>query len=520
MSSSAEYSDLAALAASFKRFFLNDTSESAAEYRATVAQVAQNITAQLATQKQPYAGTDPAELNRLAAELDFFPIEGSPLEEVLERTRHLVLEHNINVNHPHCAAHLHCPPFLAGLAAEMVLTAFNQSLDSWDQGPAATALEQALSESLCRQYGFGPQADAVFTGGGTMSNFMGLLLARDHYSKRVYDWDVQQSGLPAEASRFRILCSEYAHFTVAQSASLLGLGSQAVVKVPAPAFAEEATELARVLAELQRQDLVPIAYVTTAGTTDFGTIGQLRELAAVTRAHGLWLHVDAAYGGALMFSETHRGLLAGIEEADSVTVDFHKLFYMPVSCGVFMLRDRARFEYIRMHAEYLNPESNAELGIVDLVYKSIQTTRRFDALKPLLALQHVGTRAFGQMIDYTIALARLASEWIAKDLRFYLAHQPALNAVVFRYLPAHPLTDSQCDALNYEIKNTLLLTGAAIIGQTTAQGRACLKLTLLNPGTEPADLEQLLEKVKSVGMQLEDQIVAETRHSMPSLAAV
>ena len=514
-----EYAELTATAASFKRFFLNDSSESATEYRAMVARVAEDITHQLARQAQPYAGTSPAELNQLAAGFDFFPATGSSLQEVLERTRHLVLEHNIAVTHPHCVAHLHCPPFIAGLAAEMVLTAFNQSLDSWDQGPAAAALEQALCDALCRQYGFGPFADAVFTGGGTMSNFMGLLLARDHYCQRVRGWNVQQYGLPPEAGRFRILCSEYAHFTVSQSASLLGLGSQAVVKVPSSGFGEEAAALAQTLAELAEQDLLPIAYVTTAGTTDFGEIGHLDELAAVTRSHGLWLHVDAAYGGALMFSEKHRHRLAGIEQADSVTIDFHKLFYLPVSCGVFMVRNRAHFDYIRLHAEYLNPEGNGELGIIDLVYKSIQTTRRFDALKPLLAMQHVGTKAFGEMLDYTIDLANLVSKWLEADERFCLAHQPTLNAVVFRYVPVGPLTCNEADALNYEIKNTLLLSGAAIIGQTSAHGRACLKLTLLNPATEPAAIAQLLVKIKQVGEQLEIQS-ATTRSESISTAAL
>src|SRR5579875_2575769 len=166
MPGSTDYAEMSATAASFKHFFLNDSSESTAEYRAMVARVAEDISRQITRQSQPYAGTSPAELNRLATQFDFFPIDGSPLQDVLERTRSLVMENNIVVSHPHCAAHLHCPPFIAGLAAEMVLTAFNQSLDSWDQGPAATALEQALCEALCRKYGFGPEADAVFTGGG------------------------------------------------------------------------------------------------------------------------------------------------------------------------------------------------------------------------------------------------------------------------------------------------------------------------------------------------------------------
>lgn len=503
-----DFNELTAASASYKRFFLSDSSSSAAEYRAMVAQVAEDITQQLAGQAKPYAGTSPSVLNRLAADLDFFPVEGSSLPDVLKRTRHLMLEHNVAVTHPHCVAHLQSPPFIAALAAEMVLNAFHVSMDSWDQGPGPVALEQAMCEALCRRYGFDEQADAVFTGGGTMSNFMGLLLARDHYSQQACHWNVQQQGLPPEADRFRIVCSEYAHFTVAQSASLLGLGAHAVVKVPAVDFVESAEAVEQVIIGLREQGLLPIAYVTTAGTTDFGAIGNLTALAAIARAHGLWFHVDAAYGGALMFSDTHRHRLEGLELADSVTVDFHKLFYVPSSCGVFLLRNRRHFDYIRLHAEYLNPEDNAAHGILDLVYKSIQTTRRFDALKPLLALQHVGTRAFGQMLDHTIALTQLVSEWLATDERFALAHQPTLNAIVFRYVPAAPLMPTEADQLNKQLKLKMLLSGEAIIGQTSAHGRTCLKFTLLNPATEPASIAQLLENIKMVGEQLETELLA------------
>lgn len=496
-------------ASAFRQFFLNDSSASTTAYRDMVARIAHDITEQCARQQQPYSGLAPDELARRARAVEFFPEDGAPLKEVLDGMQALVLEHNVAVVHPHCVAHLHCPPFIAGLAAEMLISAFNQSLDSWDQAPAATMLEQALCDALCRRYGFDAQADAVFTGGGTMSNFMGLLLARDHYAQTRFDWNVQQRGLPPEAPRFRILCSESAHFTVAQAASLLGLGAQAIVTVPGTEFGENAAALRAVLDELTQQQLLPIAYVSTAGTTDFGDVGPLGELADITRDFGMWFHVDAAYAGALMFSERHRHRLNGIERADSVTIDLHKLFFLPVSCGVFMVRDRSHFEYLRLHAAYLNPEGNAERGLLDLVYKSTQTTRRFDALKPILALQHVGTKRFGAMLDYTIDLAQSAAHRIAHDPRLALAHAPALNAVVFRYVPAHEtISEDQADVLNGEIKTHLLLSGEAVIGQTQAGGRSCLKFTLLNPATEPRAIDALIDRVRAVGEMLETQLLA------------
>jgi len=487
----------------FKHYFLSDRTESVAGYRRIVEQLAGDIAGAISRAQQPYSGTSPADLRQQIAALDRFPALGRPLAEVIERTRALVLENNISVYHPHCVAHLHCPCFIASLAAEMLISAFNQSMDSWDQAPAASMIEQALGEDLCRLYGLGADSDAVFTSGGTQSNFMALLLARDHYSATRLGWNVQRCGLPPDVGRYRIVCSEHAHFSVQQSASILGLGSDAVVTIAARDFGEEAGALNAAIAELKARDLLPIAYVSTAGTTDFGAIGDLGALADAAHGHGLWFHVDAAYGGALRFSRQHRHLLAGIEQADSVTLDFHKLFYQPISCSVLLLQDKHRFRYVRLHADYLNPQSNEAIGLIDLVYKSIQTTRRFDALKPFIALQHVGTEQLGEMIDHTIALARAVADGLREDARFQLATPPMLNALVFRYLPTADLPDAAIDAINSEIKTRLLLSGRAIVGQTRIDERAFLKLTLLNPMTELADIQGLVATIRTLGAQLE-----------------
>lgn len=496
-----------AIAAEFKQYFLNGSAHSVAAYRDIVNKVAGAIAQQIAAQPKPYSGTSPQQLLEQLGAIDMLPAIGAPLTEVLERTRSLVLENNISVYHPRCLAHLHCPAFIASLAAEMLICAFNQSMDSWDQAPAASMIEQELGRTLCRAYNMGPHADATFTSGGTMSNFMGLLLARDHYSRRHYNWNVQQSGLPPEASRFRILCADVAHFSVEQSASILGLGAQAVVKIGAGGKGEETEALRAAIAELKSNNLIPIAYVSTAGTTDFGSMGKLGALADVAHAHGLWFHVDAAYGGALRFSKLHNHMLDGLERADSVTLDFHKLFYQPISCSVLLVQDQAHFDYIRLHADYLNPESNEELGMVDLVFKSIQTTRRFDALKPFIALQHVGLDTFGAMIDHTMELAKAVAERLVAEPCFELAEQPMLNAVVFRYLPQEG-SNQHADTINSRIKTQMLLSGEAIIGQTRIDSRAFLKFTLLNPMTSINDVVSLLDDIRALGITLESELSA------------
>jgi L-2,4-diaminobutyrate decarboxylase len=490
----------------FRRFFLSNDKESLEVYQKSIHNVASLIANQIQNQEKPYVGKSPLELNTLLDNITLLPNTGTSIDDLIENVRTLVIESNINVFHPHCLAHLHCPTFIISLVAELIISAFNQSMDSWDQSPAATMIEQKLCEELCKFFGFTHKADAVFTGGGTMSNFMGLLLARDHFCQTTYNWDVKLNGLHPNSSKFRILCAENAHFTVAQSISILGLGENAVVKVQSSSLEECADCLDQTITELKAEGLIPIAYVSTAGTTDFGSMGNIEAISKVVHKHSMWLHVDAAYGGALMFSEKHRDKLKGIEKADSLTIDFHKLFYQPISCGVFIVKNKESFRYIKMHADYLNPEGNAALGILDLVDKSIQTTRRFDALKPFLAFQHIGIDNLGKMVDHTIEISAKISELIADDSDFELAYKTPINAIVFRYLPPNMLNEAVIDKINHTIKHDMLLTGEAIIGQTIYKNKAFLKFTILNPVTTIGDIKLVLKNIKLRGIALTNSL--------------
>ena len=287
--------------------------------------------------------------------------------------------------------------FAAGVPADALAAATNQSLDSWDQAPVATHLEQRLVAGLAARVGWDAGAGGVVTSGGTQSNLMGLLLARDAAAGRA-GRDAAADGLGPDAGRWRVLCSELAHFSVGRAAALLGLGSRAVQPLGVDGERRlRPDELDRALDRMDAAGEVPVALVATAGTTDFGSIDPLPALAERAAAAGLWLHVDAAWGGGLLFSDRHRGLLEGIEAADSVAVDFHKLLWQPAGCGAFLVRDRARLAPIEVTVPYLNPDPPAgwpeEWRMPHLVGRSLATTRRFAALGPLLSFQAVGRRA-------------------------------------------------------------------------------------------------------------------------------
>lgn len=478
--------------------FFSDHPVSQAAYQHALS-VAQKALAQLPT--QPYSGLSPEALaQRLPAEI--FPNEAKAPAELAAALQTCVA-HAIAVWHPRTAAHLHTPVLLPSLTAEAVLSALNPSMDSFDQAPAATMVELALLDWLVQLCGLPKPAGGTMTAGGTQSNYMGLLLARDqHLTAR--GWAVREKGLPPDANRLRVLCSEIAHFSVDKAMMQLGLGTEAVVKVAVDKdFQLDPADLAHHLARLRANGAVPFALVATAGTTDFGSLDPIGPMADLAAEYGLWLHVDAAYGSALLLSEKYAPRLAGLHRAQSITLDFHKAFFQPISCGAFLVADAAHFEHLNIYADYLNSEGRAQAGIPDLVARSVLTTRRFDALKVWYSLQALGRTQFAALVEQLVALAEHAAHTLRADPRFELLHTPTFGCVVFRYIPNNPNTNA--DTLNDLLPQHLFDTGQAVIGHTRVNGRACLKFTLNNPCTTGEEVEALLRMIKECGEVLESE---------------
>jgi L-2,4-diaminobutyrate decarboxylase len=494
------------MATPLSQYFLTSSPESQLNYQDASHAAIKMLVNHFATLNQPYSGKAIPEL-KMALNAFWEPdkINGS-LPELIDQIGHELVQHLINVNHPFCMAHLHCPPLVSSIVAEIMISTTNQSMDSWDQSAAATLIEQQMVDWLCQCYGFSEAADGIFTSGGTQSNLMGLLLARDYAAHQQFNWSISEQGFPPQAHKFRILCSADSHFSIRQSCHLLGLGEQALVPIATnDNHCLSASQVKQAFYNLKQAGLLPIALVSTAGTTDLGTISPLSPLADCAKQLGIWFHVDAAFGSGVIFSEQHRHKLAGIEQADSLTIDFHKLFYQSISCGVFLVKNKKSFDFIQFNADYLNPESNEEYGFPDLVGKSIQTTRRFDALKIYLTLQAYGEEFFATLIDTTLDLAQKIAAYIEKTTDFELLALPVLNTVVFRHcptpIPAGYTLDHYYDSLNEYIRLTLLQTGQAIIGCTKINGQVYLKFTLMNPLMNLDDIEKLFTLIRQIATQ-------------------
>ncbi len=443
----------------------------------------------------PYSGMDPKALEEAIYAVDL-DNKNASLNEVISDTADLVAKNSIIVQHPDCIAHLHTPPLMPSVVAEAIIASLNQSMDSWDQASAATFVEQKVVDWMCAKYELGVDADGIFTSGGTQSNQMGLMLARDWIADKLSGHSIQKLGLPDYADKLRIICSKKSHFTVQKSASWMGLGEKAVLTVDAmPNGTMDVTKLEAAVEAAKAEGLIPFAVVGTAGTTDHGAIDDLATIADVSEKHDLWMHVDSAYGGALILS-SHKDRLKGVERAHSVSVDFHKLFFQTISCGALLLKDKSNFKFLLHHADYLNREHDTLPNLVD---KSIATTKRFDALKVFMTMQNVGPKQLGAMYDHLLEQTLEVADLVRQHKAFELLAEPSLSTVLFRAV------DSQAtdfDELNKAVRMEALVRGIAVLGETIVDGKTALKFTILNPCLKISDFESLLAKIETLASEL------------------
>ena len=477
------------------------SAESTEAYQQAIAQTSAAVV-QWLQQPEMYQGKSVAEL-RDRIQLDF-NAQGLGNQAAIERAIEYFLKDSLSVHHPQCVAHLHCPSLVISQAAEVLINATNQSMDSWDQSPSATIMEVKLIEWLRTRVGYQAGDAGVFTSGGTQSNLMGLMLARDAFFAR-QGHSIQQHGLTGDLRKIKVLCSENAHFSVQKNMALMGLGYQSVTLVKTDEFARmDINDLREKVAQAQANGEQILAIVATAGTTDAGAIDPLREIAQLAAEQQIWVHVDAAWGGALLMSEQYRHYLDGIELVDSITLDFHKQYFQTISCGAFLLKEARHYELMRYQAAYLNSEFDEAAGVPNLVSKSLQTTRRFDALKLWMGLEALGQQQYAEIIDHGVTLAQQVAGYVTEQPELELVMKPQLASVLFRFRPAALANagDAEIALLNQKIGDKLLESGRANVGVTEANGVTCLKVTLLNPTVTLQDIIKLLDLVELTGNEL------------------
>lgn len=476
-----------------ENIFLTNEIDDKENYKNLISKTMNAITDAFIDEKA-YSGPTPQELQKLIHQDSIFPEKGLGWEKVFESVKEKVLPNLLRTPSTDYMPHLHSPALTETLAAELIITAFNQSMDSWDQAPVATEIEVEVINHLCKLYGYDSNADGVFTSGGSQSNQTAIILARDWFCNEILKYDVKKFGLNEKCSKLRMYTSEISHFSMEKSAHILGLGYQSVVKVPVDEHKRMDINALRSLIEADKKaGNIPYLVVATIGTTDFGSIDPINEISEIANENNMWVHADAAYGSGVIMSDKYSNRVKDLNLCDSITVDFHKMFLMPISCSAVLIKNGKNFDALTIHADYLNREEDEEDGYTNLVDKSLQTTRRFDALKVWISFQVRGKDGWSNLINTSMENAQYLYSKLKDDKDFEVITEPEISSVVFRYCAC-----PNADEINKKVRRELLHKHGIVIGQTVSNGNVCLKFTLLNPLITHEKLDDLLDLIKSL----------------------
>lgn len=419
--------------------------------------------------------------------------------EKFESLLRKMLSSGQNLHHPRYIGHqVPASNPVAGLF-DAVGSLTNQPMAIYEMGPWATAVEHAVTRSLCRKVGWNPDTSCgVLTHGGSLANLTALLTARN-----VVFPDSWEHGLPENAV---LIAHADSHYCITRSAGILGLGTRQVVKAALDDRRRiDPQKLDQSLTEQNAEGRRVLAVCASACATPTGAFDRLETVAAVCREHDVWLHVDAAHGGAALMSRTHKDLLAGIEKADSVVWDAHKMLFVPALCAAVLYRDRAhRFQTFQQDAPYLFDPSNPGMAEFDNGTRTIECTKRSTGFGLWGIWALYGEEIFEQMVDRTFSLARYFHNCLVDADDFEVLHTPECNIVVFRYLPAtmRGRSPNILDVLQQETRSKLVKAGSFYIVQTKLNGQTALRVTIMNPLTTQQDLTALLQELRTIGQDI------------------
>lgn len=425
-----------------------------------------------------------------------------PLSESFAKLVDTMLRRGLNLHDPRYIGHqVPAPVPLAGLF-DAVGSVTNQVMAIYEMGPWATAVEQAMVHELGRAIGWAPDSFAgTVTHGGSLANLTALLTARN-----VALADSWANGIASARRQPVLVAHADAHYSVARAAGILGIGSAQIVRIKLDRRGcMDPYHLYEELARLRDLGRPVVAVVACACATPTGAFDPLRDISQVCQRYHVWLHVDAAHGGAALLSRRHRHLLAGIEQADSVAWDAHKMLFVPGLCAFVLYRDKnRRFDAFRQDAPYLFDPAAPGLAEYDSGVRTLECTKRAAAFGLWGVWSLFGRQLFADMVDVTFDLGRRFYEKLSSAADFVPLHEPQCNIVVFRHVPAalrgQPL--ERIGEFQLELRRRLIESGEFYIVPAKHDGIGALRVTIINPMTAPEHLDQLMDALRRHGEAL------------------
>jgi L-2,4-diaminobutyrate decarboxylase len=410
-----------------------------------------------------------------------------------------MLARGLNLHDPRYVGHQVPAPVPLGGLFDAVGSVTNQVMAIYEMGPWSTAVEQAMIRELGEAIGWPPGTFAgAVTHGGSLANLTALLTARNLAVP-----DAWERGLAGRGAPPVLLAHADAHYSVARAAGILGLGSRQIVRVGLDTRGRmDPKQLDGELTRLRAENRAIVAVTACACATPTGAFDPLEDIADVCAAHGVWLHVDAAHGGAAVLSERHRHLLAGLERADSVVWDAHKMLFVPSLCAFVFYRDaRHRFEAFHQDAPYLFDPAAPGLAEYDSGMKTVECTKRAAAFGLWGVWTLFGRQLFADLVDVTFALGRTFYEKLRAAPDFVPLHEPQCNIAVFRHVPAalRGAGAEEIGDFQLELRRRVIESGEYYLVPAKYEGIGALRTTLINPLTTPAHLDGLLDTLRRQG---------------------
>ena len=403
-----------------------------------------------------------------------------------------LIDQSIQLHNPRYMGHQVAVPLPVTALAGMVGALLNNGMAIYEMGPVASVLEKWIVTHFAELIG-NHHADGFLTSGGTLATLTALLSAR----QAVLNNDIWEKG---QEDKLAVMVSDQAHYSVDKAARIMGLGSKGVIKVPVDKdFKMQTDQLEPLFEKAEKDGLKVIAVVANGCSTSTGTYDDLRTISAFCNSKNIWFHLDAAHGGGVVYSPKYKSLLNGIEQADSVIIDLHKMLMGPALSTLVLFKDSDdSYKTFSQKARYLW-ENEQDKEWYNYAKRTLECTKLMMSVRFYAIIQAYGTGIFDEYVSRQYDLSREFSEMILKDSNFELATEPMSNIVCFRYAPQN-VTD--LDKLNGQIRKKSLENGDYYIVQTELNGNTYLRVTLMNPFTEKAHLKALLNEIKKIAATL------------------
>lgn len=420
------------------------------------------------------------------------PLDPQPVAEVMAQFEQVVHASRHN-GHPRMFGYVQSSGSFAGVIGDFLASALNQNVTSWRSAPSATTIEHQVIDWLKAMVGFDASGTGVLLSGGSFANFAGLAVAL----RASTNADVNQRGVTALPGAPRVYASAMTHMSIPKAASMLGIGKDAVVRIPVDeALRMDARALSAQVDADRAAGLHPVCVVATAGDVNTGAIDPLAAIAEVCARTGVWLHVDGSYGALAAGSPHLGGAMAGLGRADSLSLDPHKWLYAPLDAGCLLVKDAAALRRAFSEgADYIDVIADRDMS--DFAYwdHGPELSRRFRALKIWFLLKIHGARAIQDAIDRNIAAARHLAALIDASTDFERLAPVPMSIVCFRHKGGG-------DAFNKALMVEVQRDGDAYLSNAIINGRFALRACIVNFRTTDADAARLLDTIRRVAARM------------------